>query len=46
MTEDTFISHLMELRDRLLRALIAIGVVFVLPVSVRLRSLRPARVSA
>jgi len=29
MTEDTFISHLVELRDRLLRALIAIGVVFV-----------------
>jgi sec-independent protein translocase protein TatC len=29
MTEDTFISHLMELRDRLLRALIAIGVMFV-----------------
>ena len=28
MTEDTFISHLMELRDRLLRALIAVGVVF------------------
>lgn len=28
MTEDTFISHLIELRDRLLRALIAIGVVF------------------
>jgi sec-independent protein translocase protein TatC len=29
MTEDTFISHLMELRDRLLRSLIAVGVVFV-----------------
>jgi sec-independent protein translocase protein TatC len=29
MTEDTFISHLMELRDRLLRALIAVGIVFV-----------------
>jgi sec-independent protein translocase protein TatC len=29
MTEDTFISHLIELRDRLLRALIAVGVVFV-----------------
>src|SRR5919205_215816 len=28
MSEDTFISHLMELRDRLLRSLIAIGVVF------------------
>jgi sec-independent protein translocase protein TatC len=28
MSEDTFISHLMELRDRLLRALIAIGVMF------------------
>jgi len=27
MTEDTFISHLMELRDRLLRALVAIGAV-------------------
>ena len=26
--EDTFISHLVELRDRLLRALIAIGIVF------------------
>ena len=25
MTEDTFISHLMELRDRLLRSLVAIG---------------------
>ena len=30
MTEDTFISHLIELRDRLLRMLIAVGVVFVL----------------
>jgi sec-independent protein translocase protein TatC len=30
MTEDTFISHLIELRDRLLRLLIAVGVVFVL----------------
>lgn len=29
MTEDTFISHLMELRDRLLHVLIAVGVVFV-----------------
>jgi len=29
MSEDTFISHLMELRDRLLRSLIAIGIVFV-----------------
>jgi sec-independent protein translocase protein TatC len=29
MTEDTFISHLVELRDRLLRMLIAAGVVFV-----------------
>jgi len=29
MTEDSFISHLMELRDRLLRALIAVGVIFV-----------------
>jgi sec-independent protein translocase protein TatC len=28
MTQDTFISHLMELRDRLLRCLIAIAVVF------------------
>jgi sec-independent protein translocase protein TatC len=28
MNEDTFISHLMELRDRLLRALIAVAVVF------------------
>jgi sec-independent protein translocase protein TatC len=28
MSEDTFISHLVELRDRLLRALIAIGIVF------------------
>ena len=28
MTEDTFISHLVELRDRLLRALIAIGIAF------------------
>lgn len=27
-TEDTFVSHLVELRDRLLRALLAIGVVF------------------
>jgi sec-independent protein translocase protein TatC len=27
--QDTFISHLVELRDRLLRALIAIGVIFV-----------------
>ncbi|HYN27878.1 MAG TPA: twin-arginine translocase subunit TatC, partial [Burkholderiales bacterium] len=29
MNEDTFISHLMELRDRLLRALVAIAVVAV-----------------
>ncbi|HEY9447919.1 MAG TPA: twin-arginine translocase subunit TatC [Burkholderiales bacterium] len=29
MGEETFISHLMELRDRLLRSLIAIGLVFV-----------------
>jgi sec-independent protein translocase protein TatC len=28
MTEDTFISHLMELRDRLLRSLVALAVVF------------------
>jgi len=28
MSEDTFISHLVELRDRLLRALIAVGIVF------------------
>ncbi|HEV7802588.1 MAG TPA: twin-arginine translocase subunit TatC [Burkholderiales bacterium] len=28
MSEDTFISHLMELRDRLLRSLIAIGIIF------------------
>ena len=28
MSEDTFISHLMELRDRLLRSLIAVGIVF------------------
>ena len=28
MTEDTFISHLVELRDRLLRSLIAVGIVF------------------
>jgi sec-independent protein translocase protein TatC len=28
MSEDTFISHLMELRDRLLRSLVAIGIVF------------------
>jgi sec-independent protein translocase protein TatC len=28
MTEDTFISHLMELRDRLLRSLIAVAVIF------------------
>ncbi len=30
MSEDTFISHLMELRDRLLRALVSVGVVFLL----------------
>jgi sec-independent protein translocase protein TatC len=29
MSEDTFISHLVELRDRLLRSVIAIGIVFV-----------------
>jgi len=29
MSEDTFISHLVELRDRLLRVLIAVGIVFV-----------------
>lgn len=29
MSEDTFISHLVELRDRLLRSIIAIAVVFV-----------------
>ena len=29
MSEDTFISHLVELRDRLLRSIIAIGIVFV-----------------
>ncbi len=29
MEQDTFISHLVELRDRLLRALIAVGIVFV-----------------
>ena len=29
MTEDTFISHLIELRDRLLRVVIVVGVVFV-----------------
>jgi len=28
MTEDTFISHLIELRDRILRALIAVAIVF------------------
>ena len=28
MTEDTFISHLIELRDRLLRSLVAVGIVF------------------
>jgi sec-independent protein translocase protein TatC len=28
MTEDTFISHLIELRDRLLRVVIVVGVVF------------------
>jgi hypothetical protein len=27
--EDSFLSHLIELRDRLIRALIAIGIVFV-----------------
>lgn len=30
MTEDTFISHLVELRDRMMRALIAIAVAFAL----------------
>jgi sec-independent protein translocase protein TatC len=29
MTEDTFISHLIELRDRLLRMVIVVGVVFI-----------------
>lgn len=29
MGEDTFISHLVELRDRLLRAIVSIGIVFV-----------------
>jgi sec-independent protein translocase protein TatC len=29
VSEDTFISHLVELRDRLLRSLVAIGIVFV-----------------
>ena len=29
MTEDTFISHLIELRDRLLRTVIVVGVVFI-----------------
>ncbi|MGE5524985.1 MAG: twin-arginine translocase subunit TatC [Rhodospirillaceae bacterium] len=29
MSEETFISHLMELRDRLLRSLVAVAVVFV-----------------
>ncbi|MDH5534533.1 MAG: twin-arginine translocase subunit TatC [Betaproteobacteria bacterium] len=29
MSEDTFISHLMELRDRLLRAILSIGIIFV-----------------
>lgn len=29
MSEDTFISHLVELRDRLLRSIVAIGIVFV-----------------
>ena len=28
MIEDTFISHLIELRDRLLRSLVAVGIVF------------------
>jgi sec-independent protein translocase protein TatC len=28
-TEDSFISHLVELRDRLIRALLAVGVVFI-----------------
>jgi sec-independent protein translocase protein TatC len=28
MSEDTFISHLVELRDRLLRSLLAIGIIF------------------
>ena len=27
--EDSFLSHLIELRDRLIRALIAIGIVFI-----------------
>jgi sec-independent protein translocase protein TatC len=29
MTEDTFISHLIELRDRLLRMVIVVGVIFI-----------------
>ena len=29
-TEDTFISHLIEMRDRLLRAVVAVVVLFVL----------------
>lgn len=28
MSEDTFVSHLVELRDRLIKALIAVGIVF------------------
>ena len=45
MTEDTFISHLVELRDRLLRSLIAVGVVMaVLCIwPGHRRDLRPAR---
>lgn len=30
MMEDTFISHLIELRDRLLRVLVAVGIVFLI----------------
>ena len=43
MSEDTFISHLMELRDRLLRSLIAIGIVFVCLFPLRVGALRSAR---
>ena len=28
MTQDTFISHLIELRDRLLRGLLAVAIIF------------------
>ena len=29
LPEDSFLSHVVELRDRLIRALIAIGIVFI-----------------